>query len=136
MRLSEIVLPAYYDLWNTDATYIMNNGGRGSGKSYNAALYWIINLMRFPLANLLVIRKVERTLRDSCFADFRRVIHTLGLDDYWRCTTSPLEIEYAPTGQKILFRGDLNTVLKCRIRLFQAFKERIIKEFPVIEIPW
>lgn len=143
MRLSEIVLPAYYDMWNTDATYIMNNGGRGSGKSYNAALYWIINLMRFPLANLLVIRKVERTLRDSCFADLRRVIHTLGLDDYWRCTTSPLEIEYIPTGQKILFRG-LDDPLKttsisvprgylCWIWLEECFEIRNESDFDILD---
>ena len=32
-------------------------------------------------------------------------IAELGLEDQFKCTTSPLEITYKPTGQKIYFRG-------------------------------
>lgn len=105
VRLSEIVAPAYKEFFNTDKTYVVCKGSRGSGKSKSAAIWIILNMMRFPLANTLIVRKVERTLRDSCFADLQWAIQRLGVAAYWKCTTSPLEITYKPTGQKILFRG-------------------------------
>lgn len=105
IKLSEVVLPAYKEFWNTKKTYVICKGSRGSGKSKHAALWHIVNMIKYPLSNTLVIRKVERTLRDSCFSDLKWAINKLGLDDFWKCTTSPLEMEYIPTGQKILFRG-------------------------------
>lgn len=105
VRLSEIVLPAYYAFWNTRRTYVACKGSRGSGKSKHAALWHIYHMMKYPLANTLVVRKVERTLRDSCFSDLKWAIAQFGADEYWNCTTSPLEMTYKPTGQKILFRG-------------------------------
>lgn len=111
IKLSEVVLPAYKEFWNTKKTYVICKGSRGSGKSKHAALWHIANMVKYPLANTLVVRKVERTLRDSCFSDLRWAIDKLGLNDFWKCTTSPLEMEYIPTGQKILFRG-LDSPLK------------------------
>jgi phage terminase large subunit len=104
-KLSDIVLPAYKDFWKTKKTYVVCKGSRGSGKSKHTALWHIYHMMKYPLANTLVVRKTERTLRDSCFSDLKWAIHQLGVDDYWHCTTSPLEMIYIPTGQKILFRG-------------------------------
>lgn len=111
IKLSEVVLPAYKEFWNTKKTYVVCKGSRGSGKSKHAALWHIVNMIKYPLSNTLVIRKVERTLRDSCYSDLKWAINKLGLDDFWKCTTSPLEMEYIPTGQKILFRG-LDSPLK------------------------
>lgn len=105
LKLSDIVLPAYYEFWNTKKTYVVCKGSRGSGKSKHAALWHIYYMMKYPLSNTLVVRKVERTLRDSCYSDLKWAIHQLGVDAQWRCTTSPLEMTYIPTGQKILFRG-------------------------------
>ncbi len=104
-RLSEIVLPAYRRFWKTKQTYVVCKGSRGSGKSKHAALWHIYHMMKYPLANTLVVRKVAATLRDSCFSDLKWAIHQLGAEAYWNCTTSPLEMTYIPTGQKILFRG-------------------------------
>ena len=112
-RLSDIVIPRYYEgkdsFWNTKKTYVVCKGSRGSGKSKQAALWHIFHMMKYPMANTLVVRKVERTLRDSCFSDLRWAIHELGADRYWSCTTSPLEMTYrnpkTKTIQKILFRG-------------------------------
>lgn len=61
--------------------------------------------MQHPEANLLVVRKVFGTLRDSCYKELKWAIHQLGVDNYWDSTTNPLEITYIPTGQKIYFRG-------------------------------
>lgn len=80
-------------------------GSRGSKKSKTTAIWHIAKMMEFPLSNTLVVRKVERTLRDSCFSDLKWAIHKLGVDAYWKATTSPMELTYTPTGQKIIFRG-------------------------------
>ena len=61
--------------------------------------------MKYPLSNVLVVRKTERTLKDSCYADLKWAIHRLGVDDLFDCKISPLEIRHKQTGQKILFRG-------------------------------
>lgn len=105
IKLSDVILPAYKEFWNTKKTYVICKGSRGSGKSKHAALWHIYTMMKYPLSNTLVVRKVERTLRDSCFSDLKWAIHQLGVDNYWNCTTSPLEMTYKLTGQKILFRG-------------------------------
>ena len=61
--------------------------------------------MKYPSSNLLVVRKVFRTLKDSCFTDLRWAINRLQVNAYWDIKESPLELTYKPTGQKILFRG-------------------------------
>lgn len=104
-KLSDIVLPAYREFWRTKKTYVICKGSRGSGKSKHAALWHIYHMMKYPLANTLVVRRTERTLRDSCYSDLKWAIHQLGVEEYWNCTISPLEMIYKPTGQKILFRG-------------------------------
>ena len=104
-KLSDIVLPAYKEFWKTKKTYVICKGSRGSGKSKHAALWHIYHMMKYPLSNTLVVRRTERTLRDSCYSDLKWAIHQLGVEEYWNCTVSPLEITYKPTGQKILFRG-------------------------------
>ena len=111
MRLSEIVGGGYKEFWNTRKTYVVCKGSRGSKKSKTSALWHIYHIMKYPMANALVVRKVERTLRDSAFSDLQWAIRKLCVDDYWKCTTSPLEMTYIPTGQKILFRG-LDSPLK------------------------
>lgn len=69
------------------------------------ALWVITNMMKYPGANTLVIRKTFRTLKDSCFTQLKWAIHRLCVDDYWEIKESPLEMTYTPTGQKIYFRG-------------------------------
>lgn len=105
VSLQETVGKGYAEFWNTKKTYVVCKGSRGSKKSKTSALWHIFMMMKYPLANTLVVRKVERTLRDSCYSDLRWAINRLGVDALWNCTTSPLEIIYKPTGQKILFRG-------------------------------
>lgn len=107
IRLSDVVGQGYSEFWNAPPSvrYVVCKGSRASKKSKTAALYVIWHLMTYPQSNALVIRKVAETLRNSVYSDLRWAIHRLGVDDYFTHKTSPLEIEYKPTGQKILFRG-------------------------------
>lgn len=105
ISLSKTIGKGYNKFWNSQKRYVVCKGSRGSKKSKTTALWHIVKLMQYPLANALVIRKVGRTLKDSCYSDLRWAIHRLGVDAYWKATSSPMELTYTPTGQKILFRG-------------------------------
>lgn len=105
VSLKDIVGKGYKEFWNTKKRYVVCKGSRASKKSKTAALWHIVNIMQYPGANALVIRKTERTLRDSCYADLKWAINRLGVDSYWKATLSPLELVYLPTKQRIIFRG-------------------------------
>lgn len=103
--LPDLVGKGYGDYWRFKGRYRVCKGSRASKKSKTTGLYFITKLMQHSEANLLVIRKTERTLKDSCFKELKWAIHRLGVDRYWKCNTNPLEMTYLPTGQKIYFRG-------------------------------
>lgn len=104
VSLPELVGKGYGSFWRFKGRYRVCKGSRASKKSKTMALWLITSLMQYKDANALVVRKTERTLRDSCYADLKWAMNRLGVLDRFKCTTSPLELTYE-TGQKILFRG-------------------------------
>lgn len=110
-RLSDIVGGGYGDFWNSTKRYRVLKGGKASKKSTTTALNLIYRLLRHPDANLLVVRQVYATHRDSTFAQLKWAQEKLGVSHLFNNTVSPLEMVYKPTGQKILFRG-FDDVLK------------------------
>lgn len=105
VKLPEVVGKGYGSFWRWKGRYRVCKGSRASKKSKTTALWYITNMMKYPDANLLVVRKTFRTLKDSCFTELKWAIHRLGVDAFWEVKESPLEITYRPTGQKIYFRG-------------------------------
>ncbi len=105
INLSEIIGKGYGTFWHWKGRYRVCKGSRASKKSKTAALWYIVNMMKYKNANLLVVRKVYRTLKDSCFTELKWAINRLGVSRFWEVKESPLEITYKPTGQKIYFRG-------------------------------
>lgn len=105
ISVKEIIGEGYDDYWAYKGRYRVCKGSRGSKKSKTTALNFIVRLMENSLANLLVVRKTYRTLKDSCFAELQWAINRLGVNEFWKIGVSPLEITYLPTGQKIYFRG-------------------------------
>lgn len=103
--LPDIVGKGYGTFWRSKARYRVVKGSRASKKSATTALWFVYNIMKHPQANAIVIRKTYRTMKDSCFQQLKWAIHRLGVDAWWKCIESPLELTYLPTGQKILFRG-------------------------------
>lgn len=103
--LPAIVGKGYKDFWKFKGRYRICKGSRASKKSKTTALYFISSLIKHPQANLLVVRKTFRTIKDSCYSELKWAIHRLGVDAFFQCKESPLEITYIPTGQKIYFRG-------------------------------
>ena len=65
--LPKVVGRGYGTYWHWRGRYRVCKGSRASKKSKTTALWYIVNMMKYPDANLLVVRKVFRTLKDSCF---------------------------------------------------------------------
>lgn len=105
LQLPELIGKGYGEFWNWKGRYRVCKGSRGSKKSKTTALWYIVNMMKYPDSNLLVVRKVFRTLKDSCFTELKWAVSRLGVDRLWEFKESPLEMTYKPTGQKIYFRG-------------------------------
>ena len=105
VRLQNIVGKGYKNFWETKKRYRISLGGRGSKKSTTAALWYIVNMMKFEGSNTLVVRKVYKDHKDSTYAQLKWAINDLGVSHLWEPKLSPLEIVYKPTGQRILFRG-------------------------------
>lgn len=105
ISLPRIVGKGYKDYWSFKGRYRVCKGSRASKKSKTTALNFIYRIMKYPQSNLLVVRKVFRTLKDSAYTDLRWAIRQLHVEQYWEYKESPLELMYKPTGQKILFRG-------------------------------
>lgn len=110
VKKSEVYLPdivggGYKDFWNFRGRYRVLKGSRGSKKSKTTALNLIWQMLSYPDANLLVVRKTYRSLRQSCFAELKWAISQFGMLGQWTIKESPLEMVYKPTNQKIYFRG-------------------------------
>lgn len=105
VKLPDVIGKGYKTFWNWKGRYRVCKGSRASKKSKTTALWYITNIIKYPGANLLVVRKTYRTIKDSCFTELKWAIHRLGVDAYFDVKESPLEITYKPTGQKIYFRG-------------------------------
>ena len=105
INLPDIVGKGYGTFWRFKGRYRAVKGSRASKKSKTMALWVIVNMMKYPKANTLVVRKTFRTLKDSCFTELKWAVHRLNVDAWWDFKESPLEATYRPTGQKIYFRG-------------------------------
>ena len=111
VHLPDIIGGGYGRFWNDKSRYRVLKGGKGSKKSTTTALNLIYRIMRYPQSNLLVVRAVMNTHRDSTFAQLKWAQEKLGVSHLWQNNVSPMEMTYTPTGQKILFRG-FDDVLK------------------------
>lgn len=105
INLPQIVGKGYATYWNYKGRYRVVKGGRGSKKSTTTALWIIYNMMKYPLANTLIIRRVFNTHKDSTYTQLKWASNILKVSHLWKFSKSPLEATYIPTGQKILFRG-------------------------------
>ncbi len=94
----------------TRKRYRILKGSAGSGKSVNVAQDFILKLSdpRYEGANLLCVRKIDATNRNSTFAELYGAINRIfgkKAQAHWRITKSPLMLQNLVTGNSIIFRG-------------------------------
>lgn len=142
--LPDIIGKGYGDYWRCKSRYRVLKGGKGSKKSATTGLNFIKRLMQYPESNLLVVRAVMNTHRDSTFAQLEWAQRKLGVSHLWKNTVSPMEMTFLPTGQKILFRG-FDDVLKlasttvpngylCWVWIEEAFEIRSEDDFDKLDL--
>lgn len=144
LYLPDVIGKGYGTFWKSEKRYRVLKGGKGSKKSTTTALNFIYRLMKYPGANLLVVRAVANTHRDSTFAQLEWAQRQLGVSHLWKNTVSPMEMTYIPTGQKVLFRG-FDDVLKlasttvstgylCWVWIEEAFEIRSEDDFDKLDL--
>ena len=109
IRLSKLIAPHFYaahhDIKDHKHTEWVLPGGRGSTKSSFVSIEIVLLIKQHPSMHAMICRQVKDTLKDSVYAQMLWAIDALGCAEEFKCTKSPLEIVYIPTGQTIYFRG-------------------------------
>ena len=95
----------YYPLLHCDQRYLVLYGGAGSGKSVFAVQRFLYRMLQEELCNILVVRAVAATNRDSTFALFCQVIRKWALDALFKVTKTDMQIACIATGNTVIFKG-------------------------------
>jgi len=90
--------------------YRVLKGSAGSGKSVNIAQDYILKLSdpKYKGANLLCVRKVNETNRNSTYAELTAAINRIygeRAEEFWEIRQSPLTLRSRVTGNEVIFRG-------------------------------
>ncbi|MBF0699669.1 PBSX family phage terminase large subunit [Streptococcus danieliae] len=103
--LPSLIGKGYGQFWRSTNFYRVVKGSRGSKKSKTTALNFIVRLLKYDWANLLVVRRYSNTNKQSTYTDFKWACNQLGVMHLFKFNESLPEITVKATGQKILFRG-------------------------------
>ena len=91
---------------NCPVRYRVFYGARNTKKSWNLIGVEVIDkIMTSSLRNIVCFRRNYVDIKDSCFSSITSKLFKTGLFIKFKIKTSPFEITYRKTGQKILFKG-------------------------------
>jgi len=76
------ILPAYGPLFHSDKTYYLISGGRGSGKSTQAAAYFLIKLMGDEYFRGVVSRYTQKSIKSSIYRDILDLAESWGIKQF------------------------------------------------------
>ena len=108
MELDIVMNESFAEVDESTKRYIVMKGSAGSGKSVDTAMNYILRLMNDKGRNLVCVRKVDISNRDSTYAELTGAIYRMFGDKaekYWQMNVSPLMITFKPNGNKVIFRG-------------------------------
>lgn len=109
VNIQKEVNPHFREVWTTSKPYNILRGGRNSFKSSVIALLLVFMVVGHVSlgrkANVVVIRKVANTIRDSVFLKIQWALLKFGMLDQFDCTVSPFKITHKKTGSTFYFYG-------------------------------
>lgn len=109
INIQKEVNPHFRTVWTTKEPYNVLKGGRNSFKSSVIALLLVYMMIPFlnrgRKVNIVVIRKVANTIRDSVFLKIQWALGKFGLLNRFQCTVSPFKIVHKKTGSTFYFYG-------------------------------
>ena len=97
------VNPVYRPYLKDQHRYQLFFGGSSSGKSYFLATRAVLDVLQGR--NILIVRKVQRTLHPSCWNEVLKAIRGLRAQKLFRISRSEMTLTVRPTGRQILFAG-------------------------------
>ena len=108
-NIQKNVNPHFKPVWISRLPYNVLKGGRNSFKSSVIALKLVYMMLRYiktgETANVVVIRKVANTIRDSVFNKIWWALNLFGAGDKFKKTVSPFQIIHKKTGSTFYFYG-------------------------------
>lgn len=109
INIQKNINPHFKSVWTTKKPYNILKGGRNSFKSSVVVLklvyVMILYIMRGEKANIVVLRKIGNTIRDSVFNKIQWAIKVFGLTNSFKTTVSPFKITHKRTGSTFYFYG-------------------------------
>ncbi|AIY81615.1 PBSX family phage terminase large subunit [Clostridium botulinum] len=91
-------------LENYDTRFNVYYGGAGSGKSVFVFQKMVLKMLKYSDRKCLVVRKINNTLKDSCFALVKSILSDWHLYEQCKINKTDLTIEL-PNGSLFLFKG-------------------------------
>lgn len=98
---NEVYLPQLENYKNRFNVFF---GGAGSGKSHFVFAKMVFKYLKYPNRKCLVVRKVNNTLKDSCFALVKSILSDWQLYEQCKVNKTDLTIEL-PNGSHFIFKG-------------------------------
>ena len=109
INIEKEVNPHFKDVWKGKKAFNILKGGRNSFKSSVIALLLVSLLIPYLIrgkkANIVVIRKVGNTIRDSVFNKIQWALKKFFLLNKFDTTVSPFKITHKKTGSTFYFYG-------------------------------
>ncbi|MBB6126960.1 PBSX family phage terminase large subunit [Mucilaginibacter lappiensis] len=88
---------------NLAIRFIWVYGGSSASKTYSVVQLIIIRMLEARDENTMVLRKYAVDIKDSIYSDFKGIITSWGLDDYFICQQNYIVCKI--TGSYVRFRG-------------------------------
>lgn len=101
---ADLFNPVYIPTYGERSRELHFYGGAGSGKSVWVAQYWLLRALEEPGHRILVLRKVARTIRRSCFQLLKDIVLAWGIGAVVDATEGEMELRLA-NGSTFIFAG-------------------------------
>ena len=109
IAIQKNVNPNFKPVWLSNKPYNILKGGRNSFKSSVVVLLLVYKMLGYiskgEQANIVVIRKVANTIRDSVFNKIQWALRMFGVLGRFDVTVSPFKIRHRRTGSTFYFYG-------------------------------
>ena len=109
INIQKEVNPHFKSVWKTKEPNNILKGGRNSFKSSVIALLLVFMMISYIVrgkkANVVVIRKVGNTIRDSVFNKIQWALRKFFIMDEFKATVAPFRITHIKTGSTFYFYG-------------------------------
>ena len=108
IKISEQIIPKYYNIFNSDYKHIILTSGRAGTKSSFIGIEVAFQCLK-KTSSAVVLRKRHNKLRKTVYKEVQRAFTRLGATKKMlKETKSPMEIKYLPNQSTVYFSGSDN----------------------------